>query len=157
MDGGSDAYLVLEDANLGKLLATLGRLQNNGQTCIAAKRFIVLDEIYDILSLHPKMKAAKWVNLRMKHRIMVRWQGVDELHEQVLKTVAGGSLSLEDIFDQNGAYYPATILADLQPGMEGFDNELFGPVACDSAKDDNRSYCFSQQSIWFGFWRVNCR
>jgi hypothetical protein len=53
----------------------------------------------------------------MKHRIMVRWQESiwDELHEQVLKTVAqGGSLSLEDP-DQNGAYYPATILADLQP------------------------------------------
>jgi succinate-semialdehyde dehydrogenase/glutarate-semialdehyde dehydrogenase len=96
------------------------------------------------------MKAAKWVNLRMKHRIMVRWQGVDELHEQVLKTVAGGSLSLEDIFDQNGAYYPATILADLQPGMEGFDNELFGPVACDSAKDDNEAIALANNQFGLG-------
>jgi succinate-semialdehyde dehydrogenase/glutarate-semialdehyde dehydrogenase len=58
---------------------------------------------------------------------MVRWQEsiLHELHEQVLKTVAqGGKLSWGYIPDQN-AYYPATILADLQPGMEGFDNELF--------------------------------
>jgi succinate-semialdehyde dehydrogenase/glutarate-semialdehyde dehydrogenase len=63
----------------------------------------------------------------------------DELHEQVLKTIAqGGRLVLGgEIPDSKGAYYPATILADLEPGMEGFDNELFGPVASViRAKDD---------------------
>src|SRR5690606_33608832 len=47
--GGNDAYIVLDDANLEEAtdLATFGRLQNNGQTCIAAKRFVVLDSIYD--------------------------------------------------------------------------------------------------------------
>jgi succinate-semialdehyde dehydrogenase/glutarate-semialdehyde dehydrogenase len=60
-------HIFLEDANLEEAdLATLGRLQNNGQTCIAAKRFVVLDEIYDAFYRFTpkKMKAAKWVNLR---------------------------------------------------------------------------------------------
>jgi succinate-semialdehyde dehydrogenase/glutarate-semialdehyde dehydrogenase len=72
----------------------------------------------------------------------------DELHEQVLKTVAqGGKLILGIYSNQNGAYYPATILADLQPGMEGFDNELFGPVASViRAKDDTEAIALANNS-----------
>jgi succinate-semialdehyde dehydrogenase/glutarate-semialdehyde dehydrogenase len=136
--GGSDAYIILDDANLEEAtaLATLGRLQNNGQTCIAAKRFVVLDTIYDeFLALFTKkMKAAKMgepTDEDTYYGPMARTDLRDELHEQVLRTVAqGGRLVLGgEIPDSKGAYYPATILADLQPGMEGFDNELFGPVA----------------------------
>ena len=56
----------------------------------------------------------------------------DELHEQVVKTIKqGATLILGGTIPNNkGAYYPATILADVTPGMEGFENELFGPVAC---------------------------
>ena len=65
--GGSDAYIILEDTNLEEVtdLATLGRLQNNGQTCIASKRFVVLDAIYDkfLLLYTQKMKAAKIIDL----------------------------------------------------------------------------------------------
>jgi succinate-semialdehyde dehydrogenase/glutarate-semialdehyde dehydrogenase len=154
--GGSDAYIVLEDADLEKAtdLATLGRLQNNGQTCIAAKRFVVLDDIYDaFLSIYTqKMKAAKMgepMDETSYYGPMARIDLRDELHEQVLKTVAqGGKLILGGyIPDQNGAYYPATILADLQPGMEGFDNELFGPVASViRAKDDNEAIALANNS-----------
>lgn len=144
--GGSDAYIILDDVNMEEAtdLATFGRLQNNGQTCIAAKRFVVLDTIYDeFLALFAKkMKAAKMGEPTAEDSYygpMARIDLRDELHEQVLKTIAqGGRLVLGgEIPDSKGAYYPATILADLEPGMEGFDNELFGPVASViRAKDD---------------------
>lgn len=154
--GGSDAYVVLDDVDLEKAtdLATLGRLQNNGQTCIAAKRFVVLDAIYDdFLALFTKkMKAAKMgepTNEDTYYGPMARKDLRDELHEQVLKTVAqGGRLVLGgEIPNQKGAYYPATILADLKPGMEGFDNELFGPVASViRAKDDDDAIALANNS-----------
>jgi succinate-semialdehyde dehydrogenase/glutarate-semialdehyde dehydrogenase len=136
--GGSDAYIILDDADMEEAtdLATFGRLQNNGQTCIAAKRFVVLDAVYEeFLTLFTKkMKAAKMgepTDEDTYYGPMARIDLRDELHEQVLKTIAqGGKLVLGgEIPDGKGAYYPATILADLEPGMEGFDNELFGPVA----------------------------
>jgi succinate-semialdehyde dehydrogenase/glutarate-semialdehyde dehydrogenase len=136
--GGSDAYIILEDADLERAtdLATYGRLQNNGQTCIAAKRFIVLEEIYDdFLELFTKkMKEAKLdepTNEDAYYGPMARVDLRDEIHEQVEKTVKqGGKLILGGkIPNQKGAYYPATILSDLKPGMTAFDEELFGPVA----------------------------
>lgn len=154
--GGSDAYVVLDDVDLEKAtdLATLGRLQNNGQTCIAAKRFVVLDAIYDdFLALFTKkMKEAKMgepTNEDTYYGPMAREDLRDELHDQVLKTVAqGGKLVLGgEIPNQKGAYYPATILADLKPGMEGFDNELFGPVASViRAKDDDDAIALANNS-----------
>jgi succinate-semialdehyde dehydrogenase/glutarate-semialdehyde dehydrogenase len=144
--GGSDAYIILEDVDLEKVtdLATFGRLQNNGQTCIAAKRFIVHDAIYDaFLALFiQKMKAAKMgdpTSADSYYGPMARLDLRDELHAQVLKTVEqGGRLVLGGIIPEGeGAYYPATILVDLEPGMEAFDNELFGPAASVMrAKDD---------------------
>lgn len=154
--GGSDAYIVLDDVDLEKAtdLATLGRLQNNGQTCIAAKRFVVLEAIYDdFLALFTKkMKEAKMgepTNEDTYYGPMARKDLRDELHNQVLKTVAqGGKLVLGgEIPNQKGAYYPATILADLKPGMEGFDNELFGPVASViRAKDDDDAIALANNS-----------
>ncbi|QDO94914.1 NAD-dependent succinate-semialdehyde dehydrogenase [Formosa sediminum] len=136
--GGNDAYIVLEDANLDKAtdLATQGRIQNNGQTCIAAKRFIVLESIYEaFIKLYTeKMGAAKMGDPTDKDTVYGPLARIDlrnELHEQVKKTIAqGGTLLLGGhIPDRKGAYYPATILTDLKPGMEAFNEELFGPVA----------------------------
>ncbi|WP_430905546.1 NAD-dependent succinate-semialdehyde dehydrogenase [Maribacter sp. 2-571] len=136
--GGSDAYIILDDADLERAtdLATYGRLQNNGQTCIAAKRFIVLDAIYDdfLDRFSEKMKKAKMgkpTDEDTYYGPMARHDLRDEIHEQVQKTISqGGRLVLGgNIPEGNGAYYPATILADLKPGMEAFDVELFGPVA----------------------------
>ncbi len=136
--GGSDAYVILDDVDIQKAaeMATLGRLQNNGQTCIAAKRFVILDAIYDsfLEAFKHKMQEAKMgdpMDEATYYGPMSRHDLRDELHEQVKKTVSqGGKLILGgDIPANEGAYYPATILADLKPGMEGFDNELFGPVA----------------------------
>jgi succinate-semialdehyde dehydrogenase/glutarate-semialdehyde dehydrogenase len=156
--GGSDAYIILDDADLEQAtdMATFGRLQNNGQTCIAAKRFVVLDTIYDdFLTLFTKkMKAAKMgepTDEDTYYGPMARKDLRDELHEQVLKTIAqGGKLVLGgEIPDSKGAYYPATILADLEPGMEGFDNELFGPVASViRARDDAHAVKLANSSVF---------
>lgn len=145
--GGSDAYLILEDADIEEAtnLATFGRLQNNGQTCIAAKRFVVLEEVYDdfLESFKIKMRNAQMgdpMDEDTYYGPMAREDLRDELHEQVEKTIAqGGVLTLGGKIPKiEGAYYPATILSDLKPGMEGFDNELFGPVASViRAKDEN--------------------
>jgi len=147
--GGSDAYIVLDDVDLEEAtdLAVLGRLQNNGQTCIAAKRFIVLDAIYDAFL---QMFTTKMANAKMGDPMdestyygpMARVDLRDEIHEQVTKTIAqGGRLLLGGkIPEGKGAYYPATILVDVHPGMEAFDNELFGPVAAViRAKDENEA------------------
>lgn len=156
--GGSDAYIILDDVNMDEAtdMATLGRLQNNGQTCIAAKRFVVLDKIYDeFLALFTKkMKAAKMgepTDEATYYGPMARTDLRDQLHEQVLKTIAqGGRLVLGgEIPHSKGAYYPATILADLEPGMEGFDNELFGPVASViRAKDDDHAVELANNSVF---------
>jgi len=137
--GGSDAYIVLEDAdlNFATTLLTKGRLQNNGQTCIAAKRMIIVDKIYDdFLKLYKKkMKMAKMGDpMDNKNFLgpMARHDLRDELHEQVQKSLKqGAKLVLGGKIPKNtkGAYYPATILADVKPGMEAFDEEFFGPVA----------------------------
>ncbi|MGS2739512.1 NAD-dependent succinate-semialdehyde dehydrogenase [Sinomicrobium sp. M5D2P17] len=154
--GGSDAYIILDDADLEEAtdLATLGRLQNNGQTCIAAKRFVVLDAIYDkFLELFTKkMREAKMgdpMDESSYYGPMARVDLRDEIHEQVTKTITqGGRLLLGgNIPEGKGAYYPATILADLQPGMEAFDNELFGPVASViRAKDENEAIALANNS-----------
>lgn len=147
--GGNDAYIILEDANIEKAvdLAVLGRLQNNGQTCIAAKRFIVLNAIYDqFLELFTqKMKAAKMgdpIQSETYYGPMARIDLRDELHHQVQKTMNQGAKLIlgGKIPDTKGAYYPATILSEVKPGMEGFDEELFGPVACViRAKDEKHA------------------
>ena len=136
--GGSDAYIILNDIDLEKAtdIALVGRLQNNGQTCIAAKRFIVLEEIYnDFIQLFTKkMCEAKMGNPVKEDTYYGPLARIDlrnELHKQVCKTVKQGATLVlgGKIPKQKGAYYPATILKDVQPGMVGFDEELFGPVA----------------------------
>ena len=154
--GGSDAYIILEDADLDKAaeMATLGRLQNNGQTCIAAKRFIVLEEIYDkFLKLFAqKMKAAKMGDPTAADTFygpMARKDLREELHKQVKKTIKqGGKLILGgEIPEGDSSYYPATVIADVKPGMTGFDEELFGPVACViKATDEADAIALANQS-----------
>ena len=154
--GGSDAYIVLDDADIEKAtdLATFGRLQNNGQTCIAAKRFIVLEAIYDAFLERYKTKMAaatmgEPTDDATYYGPLARIDLRDDLHEQVTKTIAqGGHLVLGGtIPERKGAYYPATILADLKPGMTGFDEELFGPVASViKAKDEQEAINLANHS-----------
>lgn len=154
--GGSDAYIILDDADIdfAAELATFGRLQNNGQTCIAAKRFVVLESVYDTFLeiFTTKMRNAKMGDPMDENTFygpMARFDLRDELHEQVTKTVSqGGRLILGgEIPEGKGAYYPATLLVDVQPGMEAFDNELFGPVASViRAKDETEAIALANNS-----------
>src|SRR5690606_15045641 len=120
--GGSDAYIILDDADLEEAsdLATLGRLQNNGQTCIAAKRFVVLESVYDqFLELFTqKMREAKMgdpMDESNYYGPMARKDLRDEIQAQVQKTISQGGRLITggEIPDGNGVYYPATIIADV--------------------------------------------
>jgi succinate-semialdehyde dehydrogenase / glutarate-semialdehyde dehydrogenase len=136
--GGSDPYLILEDADLEAAAETCvnSRLINGGQSCIAAKRFIVLESIYnDFEKLFvEKMKSKKMGdpfdesnNLGPQARNDLR----DELHQQVNKSVEGGAKILlgGEIPKTKGAYYPPTVLTNVEEGIPAYDEELFGPVA----------------------------
>lgn len=136
--GGSDPYVILEDANL-ELAAEIcvnARLINGGQSCIAAKRFIVVEEIYKMFEelFVQKMKSKKMGDpfdesnhLGPQARTDLR----NELHEQVKISVDKGAVLLlgGEIPQIKGAYYPPTVLTNVTPGMPAYDDEIFGPVA----------------------------
>jgi len=136
--GGSDPYIILEDAdlNLAAETCTTARLINGGQSCIAAKRFIVVEKVYDeFLRLFvEKMSSKKMGNpfdeqydLGPQASVQLR----DELHQQVLKSIAAGAKLLLGgaIPESSGAYYPPTVLSNVARGMPAYNEELFGPVA----------------------------
>lgn len=136
--GGSDAYLILEDADLeaASEICVKSRMINAGQSCIAAKRFIVVEAVHDefLRRVKERMAALKMgdpldesVDLGPQARVDLR----DELHQQVVASVsAGAKLWLGgEVPEQAGAWYPPTLLADVVPGMPAYDEELFGPVA----------------------------
>jgi succinate-semialdehyde dehydrogenase/glutarate-semialdehyde dehydrogenase len=136
--GGSDPYLVLADADLevAATVCTRARLVNNGQSCIAGKRFIVVPEVRAEFEKRfvEKMKAARSGNpLDEKTEIgpMARVDLRDALHVQVTGSVAKGAKLLlgGTVPSGAGAYYPATVLTDVARGMPAFDEEVFGPVA----------------------------
>ena len=126
--GGSDAFVVLEDADL-KLTAETGvraRYQNSGQSCIAAKRFILVEKVADAF-LELFKKSAEALSLAPLARIDLR----DSLHAQVEDALAKGAKAYLGCVkpQKKGAWYPASILDGVQPGMRAWTEELFGPVA----------------------------
>ena len=144
--GGSDPYIVLEDADLDATVeaCATSRLQNSGQSCIAAKRFIVVEPLANAFQdrLLEKMKARKMgdpsqedTDLGPQARPDLR----DTLHEQVTKSVdAGAELLLGgELPGGPGAFYPPTLLTNVHKGMPAYDEEVFGPVAAIiTAKDE---------------------
>ncbi|MGB9428387.1 MAG: NAD-dependent succinate-semialdehyde dehydrogenase [Gammaproteobacteria bacterium] len=136
--GGSDAFVVLEDADL-PLAAETGvksRYQNAGQSCIAAKRFVVVDKIADAFIAEFKARAAALkpgdpLDESTTLAPMARFDLRDGLHKQVEDAVKKGTKLLlggEPLAGQ-GAYYKPTILDGVTPGMRAWTEELFGPVA----------------------------
>ncbi len=136
--GGSDPYLILEDADIEKaaLLCVTSRLLNAGQSCIGAKRFIVAEKVYTAFE-------AEFVRLMHKATYgdpqdpqttigpLARPDLRDELHQQVMKSVELGATLLLGGFipEEKGAFYPPTVLTNVTAGMPAYDEELFGPVA----------------------------
>jgi succinate-semialdehyde dehydrogenase/glutarate-semialdehyde dehydrogenase len=136
--GGSDPFIVLEDANIDKAVEVgiVGRFQNSGQSCIAAKRFIVVDAVYDAFEKKfvDAVKALKMGDpmhedtyIGPQARVDLR----DGLHDQVQRSVQAGAKLLigGEVPPGAGAFYPATVLGNVQQGMAAWSEELFGPVA----------------------------
>jgi succinate-semialdehyde dehydrogenase/glutarate-semialdehyde dehydrogenase len=156
--GGSDPYLVLEDADLEQAaaLCARGRLLNNGQSCIAAKRFIVVDKVrsrFEELFVE-RMGAVKFgdpLDDRTELGPLARHDLRDALHDQVQRSIALGARCLLGgrIPDHRGAYYPPTVLTDLRKGMPAYEEELFGPVASViPVKDEEAAIAAANDSVF---------
>lgn len=136
--GGADPYIVLADADLQHAanVCAASRLLNSGQSCIAAKRFIVVDEVHDrFVELFKEAMASRKLGDPSLMETDIGPQANtdfrDELHQQVVDSVAKGAKCVlgGEVPEGEGAFYPATILIDCKPGMPAYDEELFGPVA----------------------------
>lgn len=136
--GGSDAYIVLADANIEAAAESCvtSRLINTGQSCIAAKRFIVVEAVHDRFVEHclRRLSMARMGDPLQEDTDlgpMARSDLRDDLHEQVQASIAAGAeCRLGGVIpEQPGAWYPATLLTNVQAGMPAYKEELFGPVA----------------------------
>jgi len=156
--GGSDPYLVLEDADLelAAAVCTKGRLVNSGQSCIAAKRFIVIDKVrrpFEELFVQ-KMAAAKMGDpLREDTEVgpQARHDLRDGLHRQVEQSIAKGARCIlgGSVPAGKGAFYPPTVLTDVRKGMPAYEEELFGPVASViAAQDENEAIAIANDSVF---------
>ncbi|MGB5729911.1 MAG: NAD-dependent succinate-semialdehyde dehydrogenase [Thiogranum sp.] len=157
--GGSDAFIVLEDADIDQAVEVgiVARFQNSGQSCIAAKRFIVLESVYEEFEKKFVDKAGRLkmgdpsepgVYIGPLARVDLR----DGLHDQVQRSVdAGAKLLLGgEVPDGPGAFYPATVLAGVRPGMAAWSEELFGPVATLIKAGDEREAIEVANATEFG-------
>ncbi|MBN3726871.1 aldehyde dehydrogenase family protein [Burkholderia sp. Ac-20379] len=143
--GGSDAFIVLADADLDLAVAAAvaGRFQNSGQVCAAAKRFIVEAPVLDAFTARfvEAVKALRMGDPRDPDNYvgpMARYDLRDELHGQVERTLAEGATLLVGgaKVDGEGNYYQPTVLTGVTPAMTAFREELFGPVASIIRADD---------------------
>jgi succinate-semialdehyde dehydrogenase/glutarate-semialdehyde dehydrogenase len=145
--GGSDAYLVLEDADVvaaAKVAAT-ARMVNGGQSCIAGKRFIVVRSILEPFekAMVDAMRPYEMADPTKEGTKLGPMQSVrarDEIHRQVSESLRKGARLLlgGKVPDRPGAWYPATVLTNVLPGQPAHDEEVFGPVAAIIAADDEK-------------------
>lgn len=147
--GGSDAFLVLDDADLEKAcdIAITSRFSNAGQICVSAKRIILNEKIADnfIALLTEKVKT---VNKTLAP--MARADLRNKLHKQVEHSIHLGATPVTGCtIDDSHAFYPASILDNVKPGMPAFDDEIFGPVAAIiRAKDTNEMIELANNSCY---------
>ncbi|MBX3640491.1 MAG: NAD-dependent succinate-semialdehyde dehydrogenase [Nitrosomonas sp.] len=163
--GGSDPFIVLEDADIAVTVeqAITARFQNTGQSCIAAKRFILVDAIADQFVTHFKRQISKLQCGDPKVETttiapMARADLRDDLHTQVERSLKLGAVLVTGgvFMGMQGTFYAPTLLDHVQPGMPAFDEELFGPVAAIVRVNDaneaitlaNRSQFGLGASIW---------
>ncbi|MGM0413089.1 MAG: NAD-dependent succinate-semialdehyde dehydrogenase [Pseudomonadota bacterium] len=143
--GGSDPFIVLDDADVEQAVeaAATSRFLNNGQSCIAAKRFILTPGIADdfverfrqrVEAMTVGDPAAETTQLGPMARTDLR----EELHAQVVDSVRAGAEMVTGgtLLDGPGAFYPPSILDHVAEGQRAFEEELFGPVAIVLRADD---------------------
>ncbi|MEU7848221.1 NADP-dependent succinic semialdehyde dehydrogenase [Micromonospora parva] len=136
--GGSDPFVVMPSADVDRAaeVATTARCQNNGQSCIAAKRFIVHTDVFDAFA---EKFAANMAALRVGDPMdpdtdvgpLASERGRDEVHAQVQDAVDNGATVLcgGERPTGDGWFYPPTVVTDLTPQMRMWSEEVFGPVA----------------------------
>lgn len=155
--GGSDPYIVLEDADLDSAadLCVTARLINSGQSCIAAKRFIIVESVYEEF-------AEKFTQIMKEKKMGEPMLDVDlgpqarqdlqlDLQRQVEETVKKGAELLVggNITEGNGYFYPPTVLGNVSEDMTAFYEETFGPVAAlIKAKDDKDAVRLANKTIF---------
>ena len=136
--GGSDPYIVLEDADLDRAISicSKARMVNSGQSCVAAKRFIVVESIYESFckGVTKAVEALKTGDPLLPDTDvgpLAKRAFREELHRQVRQTLDSGAKLLTggQSLDRAGFFYQPTVIADVEPGMACFDEETFGPVA----------------------------
>jgi len=156
--GGSDPYVILEDADLEETVSAcvFARLINAGQSCIAAKRFIVVDRIREPFEKRFIEKMSEQImgnplkeetTLGPQARADLR----DDLHRQVEESIRKGARCLlgGKIPGGKGAFYPPTVLTDVKKGMPAYDEELFGPVAAViPVKNENEALRVANDTIF---------
>ena len=156
--GGSDAYLILQDADMELAAETCvnSRIINSGQSCIAAKRFVVVEAVLEeFTSLFLKKMESKVMGNPLDELTEIGPQArIDlrnELHQQVNESINMGAKCLLGAFipEGNNAFYPPTVLTDVKKGMPAYDQELFGPVAAIiSAKDEDHAIQIANDSVF---------
>ena len=144
--GSNDAYLVLDDADINMAAETCvqGRIYNNGETCVAAKRFVVVEKVYDefkeaFVKGMKEIEAGDPTKKETAMGPMVTEEMRDTLHKQLEESVEKGAeiLAGGKLPEGKGFYYPATVLGNVQPGQPAYEEEFFGPVASLIKAKDN--------------------
>ncbi|WP_316827050.1 NAD-dependent succinate-semialdehyde dehydrogenase [Pedobacter miscanthi] len=159
--GGSDPYIILSDADLKKAakICAEARLINNGQSCIAAKRFIVVKEVVEqFTALFKAGMASKKTGDPLLDDTdlgpMARAELRDELHQQVLKSIKQGAKCILGgeipVTEGEHAYYQPTILTGVKKGILAYDEEIFGPVAAIITADDTKDAIHIANDTNFG-------
>lgn len=156
--GGSDPFLVLADADIDLAVefAMKARFQNNGQSCIAAKRFVVEERVYDrFLSRFAQAAAEQRVGNPMEEQTQIgpvaRADLRDTLHRQITQTVVSGARIVTggNALEGDGFYFEPTIVADVEPGSPMFVEETFGPAAAViRARDDDHAIALANDSTF---------
>lgn len=136
--GGADPFIVLSDADLDKAVAdgVRGRMFNGGQACTASKRFIVVNDVYEefthrFLQAMSEQKPGDPTDPNTTFGPLSSRASVEELQELVDDAVSQGAIATTGSVPSGntGAFFPATVLTGVKPGMRAYSEELFGPVA----------------------------
>lgn len=151
--GGSNAFIVLDDANLEWAVETAvaARMTNAGQSCISGKRFIVTDGIYDrfmhaFIDAVKALKTGDPLDESTEFGPLARKELAEQLHQQVEASLEMGA-KLEIGGSYRDSFYEPTILTDVEPGMAVFDEETFGPVAAVArVADDDEAFELANRS-----------
>jgi succinate-semialdehyde dehydrogenase len=157
--GGSDAFIVCKDADIAKAVAAgiTSRFSNAGQVCLAAKRFILIEEIADdferlFLEAAQAIRVGDPNDPKTQMGPMARIDLRNALHKQVERSIALGAKPLcgGKLPDGKGAFYAPTVLSGVTPGMPAFDEETFGPVAAITRVADIDSAVLTANASQFG-------